>query len=249
MGEINKMTGENIKQIVYNTSMSAKEIINKGSEKGINYLASNSQDIFTFFFLPLIILIALLLVLKYSEEIRNYVNKKLSTNGYVKIFMRLHNKELKEVMIKLDAYNNFNFRKGKYNLDKMYNFIFAYKNGVPIIIYDINYFLPCKIDNDFNVEKIKNELLEGIKENEDLSQSEVEEIINKKVRAIKLKINPKIIKTVYDKKLVEDLYKQTTSSNDFFNKYGLYILIAIGILILYVSGYLTPIMNYVFKGA
>lgn len=212
-------------------------------ESGKEAIKNNTEIfpvLFNYFFLPLIIGLILIIILKYNNEIKIFINKKLSSHGYVKIWVRMDNKDIKKKMVKLDEYNNFVFKKGKYNLDKMDSFIFGYENNIPIVIYNNNYFMPCEIDIPNNEEEVIKDIREAYI---DYTEEEIKQITDKKINALRLKINPQIIKTIYDKKLVQDLYKVSTAGNEFLVKYGFWILIGVGILFLYVTGYLEPILQ------
>ncbi|GAG92751.1 unnamed protein product, partial [marine sediment metagenome] len=83
--------------------------------------------------------------------------------------------------------------------------------------------------------EIKRALQEsGLKDDEDLSE---------KITAVGLKIDSNILYTVYDKKLLSDLYSVSKSSE--FNEKLLWIIaIVIGLVIMYYTGILETLLGY-----
>ena len=221
---------------LYNIS---EQILQKGYSNVVstsnNFSCNNGISyLFNWFFLPIIIILILLLLLKFSEEIKIKFLLYFSKRGFVRIHYIKENKKLISKLKRLDQYNTFDFKKRKYVLEKMYDFIIGYdKYNFPIFMYDFQFILPLTIDKKSIDYKISESL--GIKKG-DKDYSD-------KISQINMKIDSTILKLVYDKKLMSDLYS-ISGDSDLRKK----ILYAVGGLILlgflYYSGYLEKIINY-----
>lgn len=143
------------------------------------------------------------------------------------------NKRIVSKLKKLDKFNTFKFKKRRYVLEKMHDFIIGYdKYGLPIFMYDNNFIIPMKITE----KNINEQLRESLKE----SGLEISDDL---ISEFTLKIQPSIFQIVYDKKLVSDLY--SLSSGDEFKKTIMYIVIGFIILIvLYYTGLLAEILSF-----
>lgn len=211
------------------TAQKTTEIV-KNSVCGLNF-----TEYIYFFLLPLIFLILAILIFRYRDIIKiKYLGIK-SGLGYVKILFIKENKKIKEKLVKLDKYNTFNIGNRKYSLEKMYDFIIGYdKNNFPVFMYNINFILPLKIE--------QTTITEDIKKSVNLSEFTDKEKDNK-ISQIIMSIDSTILKTVYDKKLISDLY--SISGDNSFKKILLYGGLAIvGFTILYYTGLLDKILNY-----
>lgn len=194
------------------------------------------ENTFYYFLLPLLLFIICLVLIRYKTEIKLKFMTFFSKRGYIKILFIKQNKKMKEKLVKLDTYNNFSFEKRKYNLDKMYDFIVGYdKYNFPIFMYDVNFIIPLKMEKKEIDEMIRNQLLEiGV------SEEDIKETISQ----IILKIDSSVLQTVYDKKLLSDLYSITSADVD-FKKKMIYIIGGLIILaFLYYTGYLDKILAY-----
>jgi len=188
------------------------------------------MDFLYYFIIPIIIGLLLLIILRYKEEFTKLFLKYYSKSGYIRIFFIMPNKRLLDKLIKLDKFNNFNVGKRKYSLEKMYDFIIGYdKYNFPIFMYDFQFIMPLKISMTKVTEDIRQQLGDDLDE-EDIS-------------AITLKIDSSILRTVYDKKLISDLY--SISGDNTLKRNMIYIiggLILLGFL--YYTGYLEQILSY-----
>jgi len=169
----------------------------------------------------------LFVILKYRKFL---MLKYFSKRGYVKIFFRLDNKRILEKFIKLDKYNSFQIKKGKYTLEKLQDFIIGYdKNNFPIFMFDKNFILPLTITEKELTATIKKDL--GITD-------------SKKISALVMKLDSSILKTVYDKKLISDLYS-VSGSEDFKRKMVMVIIGIVLLVILYYTGILSSLLSFV----
>lgn len=187
------------------------------------------DNIFKFFFLPLIIVLILLVLLKYIEPIKLYFLSIFRKRGYIKIMFWLPNRTIKEKIIKLDNFDNFSFKNRKYNLNKMWDFLQGYdKQGFPIFFYDYQFILPLKITKKKITKEIKEQL--NITDDEEIS-------------AIEMQLESSILHTVYSKRLLSDLY--SISKGNIFDQKLIYILLGIAVLIvLYYTGLLDKILDF-----
>lgn len=187
------------------------------------------KDIALWFLIPILIMLILLVLLKYKEFFLNKILGYKGKIGYIKIFFILDNKRLLEKLIKLDKYNNFHIRKRKYSLEKMQDFIIGYdKYNFPIFMYDKNFILPLTIT--------KTKINRAIKEQLKITDT-------KEINAISMKLDSSILYTVYDKKLISDLYS-ISGSDEFKQKIIWIIIIIVGIIILWYTGILGMILSY-----
>lgn len=194
------------------------------------------EPIFWWFLLPLIILVFLLLLLRFKEEIKLKFMLYFSKRGYLRIMFILPNKKIKYKLKKLDKFNTFTIGKRKYNLDKMHDFIVGYdKYNFPIFMYDTNFILPLKVE--------KRIIDKHIEDNYDLEEI-ADEVKNKMISQIILKIDSSILKTVYDRKLMSDLYSISAMDMAMRNKILIAVGIVVGFLILWWTGYLDVILSY-----
>lgn len=202
--------------------------------KSTNYVCKSNETLFYWFFLPIIIMLILILLLKFKEEIRIKYLLYFSKRGYVRIHYIKENKKLISKLKKLDKYNTFNFKNRKYVLEKMYDFLIGYdKYNFPIFMYDFQFILPMKIDKISIDKKICTDL--GIKVNDKDAPN--------KISQINMKIDSAILKLVYDKKLMSDLYSISKDSE--FKKVLLYGIGGLVLLFfLYWTGYLEKLIDY-----
>lgn len=190
-------------------------------------------DLIYYLWLPLFLFMLLLLVILFRETIKIRLFRVFSTQGFIRIFMIMSNKRLVPKLIRLDKYNNFVFPilKGKrYTLESMYDFIIGYDSfNFPIFMYDNNFIFPLKLDKRKVESEIQKQL--NITDAEDIS-------------AVTMRIDPSVYNTVYEKKLLADLY--SISPNTEFNQKLIYVgLIVVGIIILYYTGLLEKILSFV----
>lgn len=195
------------------------------------------EPIFYWFMLPLIFIIILLIILRFKEEIKLRFMFFFSKRGYIKIYYILTNKKIKERLKKLDKFNNFQIGKRKYNLDKMHDFIIGYdKYNFPIFMYDVNFILPFKME--------KKTIDETITQQYNLEELKIEDK-NEIISQIIMKIDSSILKTVYDKKLISDLYSISSGDIDLRKKIYIGIGIFILLIFMYYTGLLDQILSYV----
>lgn len=192
----------------------------------------NFNDIMYYFILPLIILVLLLIIFYYRNQIKELIEIKLINTGFIKVFILTNSKRLKIKIKKLDKFKRFKFRGKSYSLDDMENFIFCFdKNNIPVFLYHINFVIPLTID--------KKELTEDIKKTYGFDEEDKEEI-----SAVKMRLDSDILRMIYDKKLLSDLYD--ASSGSVLREKIVYILIGLMLLIFaYYTGYLDKILSYV----
>lgn len=200
--------------------------------------SQNFFNIFIYFLLPLLIGLLLLIILKFKEEIKLKYLLYFSKRGYIRIWYITPNKKIIEHLKKLDKFNNFVFSNRKYNLEKMYNFLIGYdKYNFPIFMYDFNFILPLKVTKkDLDQEIIEQFNLDVIKD-----QAKRDKCISQ----ITLKMDSSILKTVYDKKLLSDLYSISKGSLELKQKIIYAVLIFAGLIILYYTGLLAKILAFV----
>jgi hypothetical protein len=191
------------------------------------------QDLFLWIILPLLIGLFLILLMLLRDTIKLKWFRVFATKGYIRVFMIKENKRIMSRIVKLDKFNNFQFpgiSDRKFSLEKMYEFILGYdKYGFPVFLYDVNFILPLKIDNILLTQQIKSQL--GITEPE-------------KISAVTMKLDSSIYYTVYDKKLISDLYS-ISGGQEFKQKLIWILLIAAGIFVLYYTGILGQILEMV----
>jgi hypothetical protein len=186
------------------------------------------EQFFILFLIPVICMIILFIILKNWNQIKDYIKKIQSNYGYILILMLGNNKRIKEVMVKLDEYNSFMFKKKKYSLESMSHFIIGYRNNIPVFFYQENFILPLVIEKS----KI-NETIRKAYKNVKLTDNEV--------NAIGIKFDPQILELVYRKKLIQDLYASVKDTgNSTFIMWAL--IIFGGILVLYFTGLLEPLL-------
>lgn len=208
--------------------------ISQAIDKGKQALCLISPDYYKIFFfyslLPVLIILIIIFIIKYKEFLINYILKIFGKRGYIKIFFRLTNKRIVEKYIKIDKFNCFKIGKRKYTLESMQDFIFGFdKNNFPIFLYDINFILPLTISR----KKINAEIANQLKY-----------IESDEINAISMTLDSSILYTVYDKKLMSDLYS-ISSGEDFRKKVTIAIIIIIAIIVLYYTGLLKEILSYV----
>jgi len=191
------------------------------------------NNIFNLFFLPIILILIIFLILRYKEQLINLYYKFFSKRGYVKILYRLENRRVKEKLVKLDKYNNFTIGKRKYSLEKMFHFIYGYdKYNFPIFLYDFTFILPLTITK----ENMTNEIIKEYNLNPKVEKD------SKKISAVSMKLDSNILHTVYDKKLISDLYS-ISGGSIFENKLFIIIAIIIFIIIAYYTGLLQDVLG------
>jgi hypothetical protein len=149
--------------------------------------------------------------------------------------MLAQNKRMISKYIKLDSFNNFVFgaiKKRKYSLEKMQDFIIGYdRYNFPVFLYDVNFILPLKTTSKDITLEVCDQL--GYKANE-----------IDKISAITMLIDSSILYTVYDKKLISDLYTMSASGDT--RKIIIYVVLGlIALLVLYYTGILQQILHMV----
>lgn len=198
------------------------------------------DEILIYFLIPIIVILIFLLILKYKDFLLNLFYTKISKRGYIKILYRLPNMKIKEHFVKLDGYNNFTLGKGKnkrkYSLEKMYNFIFGYdKYNFPIFLYDYSFIFPLILTKT----KINKKIVESLKE----AGIRQEDIKTEDISAVSMKIDSSILHTVYDKKLLSDLY--TISKSSEIRDKIMWVLVITGLLIVaYYTGILEKVLAF-----
>lgn len=197
----------------------------------------NFQNVFYYFLLPLLVGFFLLLLLKFKDEIKLKYLLYFSKRGYVRIWIIKENKKVVSKLKKLDKFNNFKIGKRKYNLEKMYDFLIGYDEyNFPIFMYDFNFILPLKVD--------KQTIDKHLEQQFDLEELED----NKKgdfISQLTMKIDSSILRIVYDKKLLSDLYSISKGDADFKQKLIYGVLILFAFLVLYYTGWLERILEFV----
>jgi hypothetical protein len=135
------------------------------------------------------------LIWKYKDLIMIKFFSVYSKKGYIRVIMRLKNMQLQPILIKLDTMSNFKHKLLKdklYHMVDMYEYIIGYDlRGFPTFFYDEEFILPWHISTTAVTDKIKHDL--GL-------QTETE------IKAITMRLDPAILKTVYSKKLLDDIY-------------------------------------------
>jgi hypothetical protein len=186
---------------------------------------------FYLFFLPLIFTLLLILFLKFMPNIKKFIKKKQADFGRVEVWFLMNNKRIKERMIKIDEFNNFQFKGGRYSMEKMSHFIIGYRNNIPVFFYDKNFILPLIIEKHKINDEIKKQYAKaGIK------------LTDTDISGIGVKLEPTILDLVYKKKLISDLY--SIVKDDGMNKVVIWALIILGVfLALYYTGMLEPILQ------
>jgi len=188
------------------------------------------KDFFYYFFVPVIIMFILFIILLLKKRIGLFWEQKKLKFGYIKILFIDTNKQIKIKLVKLDKFNKFEYKKGNYSLEKMQNFVLGYEKNIPIFLYDKNFILPLVVTK----RKIDIEI-----------KKQLPTLKTAEISAINMTIEPQILKTVYDKKLLSDLYSISGSSEAFKTKIFWAIIGFTGLIILYYTGYLEKIISYV----
>lgn len=193
------------------------------------------NTVFKLIILPILCFLIFLILVRYKDFIMiKYLGVK-SKLGYIKILFIKENKTIEEKLVKLDKYNTFNIGKRKFSLEKMHDFIIGYdKNSFPVFMYDIHFILPLKIERK-TIDKFINDSVDmsGLDENKKI----------KRISQIIMAIDSTILKTVYDKKLMSDLYSISTDDSKTKRIMIFVILGAIIFLILYYTGGLDKLLN------
>lgn len=223
----------------------SNEFIERGIERieyhapiACNFIRDiNYNEIFLWFFLPLLSILGLILLFKYRDVIEEYLLNIFSKSGFIKICMIQDNKNIKEKLIKLDKYNNFKFKNRKYNLDKMTEFIIGYQKNMPVFIYSFRFIFPMKMEKIKIEDEIKRALKKSGIENDDM-------IIEEKIQALVLKIDSSTLNLVYDKKLLSDLYSISSGDSELRNKIFWAVVISIGLIVSYYTGLLDIVLSY-----
>jgi len=204
-------------------------ILEKGKQIPCIITVEHYKLFFYWFLLPLLLLFSIILLIKYRKIFIDKFLKFIGKRGYIRIFMILNNKKMRMKYVKLDMFNNFKIGKRKYTLEKLQDFIIAYdKNNFPIFLFDINFILPLTITKKKINAEIKKQL--GYYEKDEIN-------------AISMKLDTSILYTVYDKKLISDLYS-ISGSDDMKKKLFWAVIIIVGLVILYYTGLLEIIMNF-----
>jgi hypothetical protein len=191
------------------------------------------QDLFLYILAPILLGLILILLMLLRENIRIKWFKFFGSKGYIRVQMKLENERLISKIVKLDKFNNFKFPTAKdrlYSLEKMYNFVFGYdRYGFPVFLYDVNFILPLKINNQNLTEEIKAQL--------NITDAET-------ISAVSMKLDSSIYHTVYDKKLISDLY--SISGSNEWKKQLVWVLLGVGALVvLYYTGLLGKLLEMV----
>jgi len=194
----------------------------------------DSINLFYWFFVPIIIILILILIWKFKETIKFLIVSRLAKRGYIRIKYIMPNKRIIEKLKKLDKFNTFKFKKKRYVLEKMHDYIIGYdKYGIPIFMYDNNFIIPLKISKKAIDEQLK----------QSLKDSDIE-VTDDLISEFSLKIEPSIFQIVYDKKLISDLY--SLSTGDDIKKMLIWVFGGIILLIfLYYTGLLAKILEFV----
>lgn len=207
---------------------------------------TNIMSVFYWFFLPLLIGLMILLLIKYKSYIMLNVFKIYAKSGYIRVWLILENRRIKSKLVKLDKFNNFVIKNRRYSLEKMYDFLLGYdKYGFPTFLYDYQFILPLYITKQKITSAIKDQLGEDIDtKSKDKNGEKDLKLYNNLISAIIMKLDSSILQTVYTKKLISDLY--SISGDIDFKKKIVYVIIGIVLLIfLYYTGYLEILLSYV----
>lgn len=152
-------------------------------------------------------LLLLILLIRYKDVFVRKFFQLRAKGGYIRVLMRLKNMHLKPLMVKLDVNNNFKHKSLKdkmYALNNMHDYIIGYDNdGFPVFFYDEEFMLPWQITAMSINEKIR----------QDLNIPEDAEGSGKFIRAITMRISSGTLRTVYNRKLMSDIYNAVTGFN------------------------------------
>jgi hypothetical protein len=162
-----------------------------------------------------------ILIYFFRKNILDKINNTKGNFGYIKIWMKFENQKIKEKLIKIDQFKNFEYKRGSYNLDKMQSFIYGYdSNNIPIFLYDKNFIIPLKVD------KVK--VTDEIKKSFDDAKIEYDE---SDIQAIMLRIDSSTYNLAWNRKLMKDLYDISKS-----NKMDLWkwLLIGLGVVVVFI---------------
>lgn len=189
------------------------------------------------YIIPFIVFLIFLILIRYKDFLMYKFLRFKSHIGYIKILFIKENKTIEEKLIKLDKYNTFNIGKRKFTLEKMHDFIIGYdKNNFPVFMYDINFIIPLKIEKTEIDKTFINDIPKEISDINGKNVNEISQLV--------LKIDSTILRTVYDKKLLSDLYSISTEDIK-FKKIILYSILGIlGFIILYYTGLLSKILAF-----
>lgn len=200
------------------------------------FCKGNYLDFFLFVLLPIILVLILLFMLLFRNQLKTKFMLYFADRGYVRIWFLKENKKLISKLVKLDKYNMFDIKKRRYTLEKMHDFIIGYDEyNFPIFLYDHQFIIPLKIDKNKVNEIIKTQFnLEGV---EPIEQDEF-------ISQITMSIDSSILKLVYDKKLMSDLY--SISKGSLIESRWFWVIVGVILLgFLYYTGYLEKIINMV----
>jgi len=181
----------------------------------------------------ILLLLLLLVILKYKKFFMHLIRWNQARRGFVHIMYRLPNKRIVDKFKELDKYNNFKIKNCLHSLDKMHDYIFGFdKKNFPVFLYDKHFILPLKLDTKTINEELKSDY--KIETGEDLTKTELQ--------VLKLKIDSSVLETVYDRKIIQDLYKEPLDKTYLFIVLG--VVIAIIIIVLIVTGQWKELMPF-----
>lgn len=195
----------------------------------------DTYGIFLWWILPCLLFLIILLIIRNRNYFLVKWFKFQSQRGLIKIILRRENKNLKEFLVKIDTYGNFKFKKRRYTLENLQDFIIGYdKHKFPVFFYDYQFILPLEITKT----KIDNELKKILK-NMGIPKKEQEE----KISQFAMAINPAMLDLVYSRKLMSDLYSISRDENT--KKILIFAIIGIALLIiLYYTGLPESLLGF-----
>ena len=196
----------------------------------------NPSSIFWWWILPVILTILILIAIRFRGYFSEKFFKFQAKRGLIKIILRRENKKLKEFLVKVDTYGNFRFKKRRYTVENLQDFIVGYdKFNFPVFFYDYQFILPIEI-----TKKKIDSTLRKLFSNMGIPKKDIDE----KISQFAMAINPAMLDLVYSRKLMSDLY--SISSDENTKKIALYAIIGFVLLIiLYYTGLLTKILSFV----
>ncbi len=192
------------------------------------------ETILYYFAIPVLIGMLFIIILLFKTKISDFFESLYIKRGHVRIIYITTNKQVKIKFKKVDKYSTFKWKKSRYDLEVLKQFIIGYYKGAPVFLYDQNFILPLSIDDNTITKAIK----EGYP---DLPKEIIK--MNEKISAIKMKINPNVLEMVYSRKLLSDLYSISRLDDALRNKIFYVIVGVIILLVLWYTGYLQKLLD------
>lgn len=238
------MVKEDLRIVYNNTKEATKEVGNNVVEG-----TKNNPEIFkvigVYLLIPLCLTIILFLIFLYQKQIKDFLVKRFGNIGYVKIWIRQNNWEIKRKLKKVDKFGMFEHNKGKYNLYNLEKYILCYENNIPVVLFFESHIFPVVVNNKQPDEQMKEDLKQIYNYDDIEDNREKDRVMNElqqELNELKLQTNPKIVKSIFDNKLLQDLYNVSVGKK-LDKRVFFAILIVVAIIFLALTGNLESLIN------